>query len=177
MIICFLPVIWYQVFLSNTNDFHNRKPPNNYSHSITIIICLLTVICSSCILALDRSVNQRFPKQDAPVKISESSYMVHRKCVDVMKWYMQMPTRGSQSVWVLESQLSVKESTTMRQRLIVGLRLSTSRQKSRRNAMWGLEDNITRYGQKRKFWSIWSVFLSHTTEPLTPRRIKRVIFI
>ena len=40
--------------------------------------------------------------RDAPVKISGSSQVVKRKCVGVMKWYMQMPTSryGQSQTWV-----------------------------------------------------------------------------
>ena len=44
------------------------------------------------ILILDQAVTQRFLTQDALVKISGSNHEVERKCVGVMKLYMQMST-------------------------------------------------------------------------------------
>ena len=51
-----------------------------------------------CIMTLDRAVNQRFPAQDTPVKLSGSNHVVKRKCVGAIKWYMQMPTRDMGSL-------------------------------------------------------------------------------
>ena len=53
-----------------------------------------------------------------------------------------------------------------------------------RSAKWGLENNTAYYGQEKKLWVSIAVCLflppyvclSHTTEALTPRRIKRDIF-
>ena len=40
IIICLHSVIWFQVFLSITNNFYNHMISGNYSHSITTTICL-----------------------------------------------------------------------------------------------------------------------------------------
>ena len=49
-------------------------------------------ICIYCMLTLDRAVNQRFSARDFHVKISGRSQMVERKCVVLMKWYIQITT-------------------------------------------------------------------------------------
>ena len=63
-----------------------------------------------CILTLDLAVNQRFSAEDVHVKINGGSHVVERKCVGVMRWYIQMPTwdRSSLRERVLsQSQLAV----------------------------------------------------------------------
>ena len=52
-------------------------------------------------VATDRAVSQKFSAQDAPAKTSGSSDVVERKCVGVMKWYIQMPTLDTAQSWSL----------------------------------------------------------------------------
>ena len=122
-----------------------------------------------CILTLDRAVKQRFSAQNAPVKISGSSHVVERKCVGIMKWYMQMPTWiRAEGVSVLrQSHLRPEESNQSqeRQRIPEGPAGAVSHSathsehlvdypwlRSRRSAEWGFEDNTAWYGQKKKLW-------------------------
>ena len=66
-----------------------------------------------------------------------------------MKWYMCECSNQLETVWVLESQLEV----TVRLVAHSGLQLSTLRPRSRRSAMWGLEDNIAWYCLEK--WKLW----------------------
>ena len=95
-----------------------------------------------CILTLDGAINQWFSAQDAPVKKSRSSHVVEQKCLDVMKWYMQMPT-WDRSCLSLESVMG-------------GLPVEYPWPRSR-SAKWGFEGNTAWYG----YGSMWqSPFIS-----------------
>ena len=115
------------------------------------------------ILTLDRAVNQRFLAQEAAVKISGSSHGVERKCVGVLKWYMQMPTWDTGSL-NLSINLGVsacgqkrfgqsRRASIVVERPTVSLRLSTPPRLRSRSAKCGLEDYTAWYGQeKKKLW-------------------------
>ena len=107
-----------------------------------------------CIVTLDQAINQRFSKQDTPVKISRSSHVVDWKCVGVMKWYLQMPTWGSQSVGVSESlNLQSWRAPT------AGLQLSTLQTRSRKVLCRGLENNTAWYGQVKKLGVFMTIYI------------------
>ena len=102
-----------------------------------------------------------------------------------MKWYMQMTMsvgvswKQLQTVWVSASLQSLRAPCCG---WGSGLQLSTL---GREADMLSLKNNIACYGQEKKLLvniTIClclpvSVCLSHTTEALTPRRIKRDIFM
>ena len=104
-----------------------------------------------CILTIDRAVNQRFSAQDAPVEISVSSdvgWMEMCECYEMIYAGTHVRYGQSQS-WISlnlrpEEIRSVTESTSewlgtpQRQWPTAGLRLSTSRPRSRKSAMWNL---------------------------------------
>ena len=133
--------------------------------------------CSCCILTLDRAVNLKFSAQDAPVKISGSNHVVEQKCVGVMKWCMQMPTRCLK----LEISLSLQRSVDSADREPWPLwakqspgedQWSKYHRKRRRKAL-----KITQRGmvkRRRIYGSVWqSVFVSLRLGPsvsLTSRR-------
>ena len=116
-----------------------------------------------CIVTLDPLVNQRFSKQDAPVKISGISHMVDRKCVGITKWYLQMTTWGSQSVGVSVNLKSVPACSGVvsadREPWLQGAkrppgenRLSTSRQKRKRKAVKITQHSMVK--RRRSYGSI-----------------------
>ena len=129
--------------------------------------------------------------QDAPVRISGTNNVVERKCVGVMKWYIQMPMWDMGSV---SRTLGVSAWGHGNPSERLGAPLCGSQQvygwvtlwhRSRKDANCGIEDNPTRYGQeKKKLWVNVTVsvrlpvFVSHIpTQALTPTRIKKVIFL
>ena len=148
------------------------------------------VISFSCILTLDRTVNQRFSAKDTPVKIGGSSHVVERKCVVVMKWYMKIPTWDTGC-------LSLEIVSACGYKKVTGAPASgwaprggnsperasgwvppPRRQRSRRSAKWSFEDNTAWYGQKMKLGLIWqsvfvSICLSHTYRSFQPFREQR----
>ena len=68
-----------------------------------------------CILTLDRAINQRFLWTGRTCENNRQLSRGWSEIMGIMKWYMQMPTRGSQSVWVL-SQCSISaESNRQRE--------------------------------------------------------------
>ena len=123
------------------------------------------------------------------MKTSGSSHVVDRKSWAWWNDICRCPLEGFKqlvSVWVLcQCQLAVTESAPQGQRPTADLWLITPWPRSRRNAKWDLEDYTARYCQEKMNFRVSieiclcllpSICLSHTTEALTLRRIKKVIF-
>ena len=141
-----------------------------------LIYKTLQMKCNCCILTLDWAINQRFSAQDTTVKISGRTHVVEQKCVGVTKWYMQMSTWDTDSL-----SLAARRGlfSHRKRQWVVGfptadLQLSTPCLRSRRSAIWGLEDNVQHGMVKRStYGSIWlSVFVYHCL-PFSVSRIYR----
>ena len=133
-----------------------------------------------CILTQDRAVNPRFSEQDAPVKISGNCHVVERKCVGVMKWYMEMSTWDTGSLTLGVSACGQKRAFShgsvsewlgalLGKQPTAGLWLNIPRPRSR-SVKWALEDNLVWDSQEKKNYGQWGNFHSSPSFRLSHHR-------